>query len=202
MPHPADVPVRLQPALFLDRDGVINEEVGYLHRWEDVRFVDGIVSLIQQANQLGFFTCVVTNQAGIGRGLYSQADFDRLMDRMQTELLSQGARLDAVYSSPYHPIHGLGEYQRETECRKPRPGMMLSAAADHHLDLAHSLMVGDRCSDMQAAVAAGIPHRLLFRSHDDMPCPEDIAYTVITHIYQIRQELQRLAMALERLNIM
>ena len=153
-------------ALFLDRDGVINEEIGYLWRFEDVRFVPGIVPLLQAANRLGVFTCVVTNQAGIGRGLYSETQFEQLMQEMRRALEAQGARLDAVYHSPFHPVHGIGKYRRESAWRKPAPGMLLQAAADHSLDLARSTMVGDRCGDMEAGAAAGVPHLFLLNSDD------------------------------------
>ncbi len=153
-------------ALFLDRDGVINEEVGYLHRFEDVRFVDGIVPLLRLANRLGVFTCVVTNQAGIGRGLYTEEQFQKLMRQMREALSAQGAVLDAVYHSPFHPEHGLGEYRQDTPCRKPAPGMLLQAAAEHGLDVTRSVMVGDRCSDMAAGAAAGVPALFLLRGKE------------------------------------
>lgn len=158
-------------ALFLDRDGVINEEIGYLHRFEEVRFVDGIVPLLQLANRLGVFTCVVTNQAGIGRGLYTEAQFQELMRRMRGALGEQGAVLDAVYHSPFHPEHGLGEYRRDTPCRKPAPGMLLQAAAEHGLDVGRSVMVGDRCSDMAAGAAAGVPDLFLLNSAEACTLP-------------------------------
>lgn len=159
------------PALFLDRDGVINEEIGYLHRFEDVQFVPGIVPLLQTANRLGVFTCVVTNQAGIGRGLYSEEQFQLLMRSMRAALDIEGAHLDAVYHSPFHPVHGVGAYRRESPCRKPAPGMLLQAAADHGLDLARSAMVGDRCSDMAAGAAAGVPNLFLLNGSEQCPDP-------------------------------
>ncbi len=162
----------LRRALFLDRDGVINEEVGYLHRFQDVRFVKGIVPLLQAANAQGWFVCVVTNQAGIGRGLYSEQQFQELMHEMRAALSEQDAHLDAVYFSPFHPEHGIGEYRRDTECRKPNPGMLLRAAQEHSLDLCGSIMVGDRCSDMQAGAAAGVSELYLFRNLEANGCAE------------------------------
>ncbi len=175
-----------RPALFLDRDGVINEEIGYLHRFEDVRFVEGIVPLVQTANQLGYFVCVVTNQAGIGRGLYTEEQFQQLMRQMRAALELQGARLDAVYHSPFHPEHGLGEYRRETACRKPSPGMLLRAATEHGLDLGRSVMVGDRCSDMVAGAAAGIPQLYLVNS---MERCTDIRYDTIDNLNPVTLHL-------------
>ena len=167
-----------RPALFLDRDGVINEEIGYLHRFEDVRFVPGAADLIRAANTAGMPVIVVTNQAGIGRGLYTEAQFHRLTQAMRDALQQQNARLDAVYFSPFHPEHALGEYRRDTECRKPKPGMLLRAAAEHGIDLAVSVLVGDRCSDIEAGSAAGVPHRFLLRGTELAPCA-CAAYTAV-----------------------
>jgi len=158
-------------ALFLDRDGVINHEVGYLHRPEDVRWVEGIFPLCRTARQLGYKLVVVTNQSGIARGLYTQADFDALTDWMRAEFNAQRAPLDAVYCCPYHPEHGLGDYKREHPDRKPAPGMLLRAAGELSLDLTRSVLVGDRCSDIAAAHAAGLAQAFLLRGTETQPCP-------------------------------
>jgi D-glycero-D-manno-heptose 1,7-bisphosphate phosphatase len=160
-----------QKALFLDRDGVINHEIGYLHRPEDVRFVDGIFSLCRTAQSLGYALVVVTNQSGIARGLYTPAEFDALMQWMSQQFAQQGITLTAVYHCPYHPTHGIGEYQRESDDRKPAPGMILRAARDHDLDLAQSILVGDRCSDLAAANAADLRQAFLIRGTEPEPCP-------------------------------
>ncbi len=160
----------LRPALFLDRDGVINEEVGYLHRPEDVRWVEGIVPLCRTARALGYALVVVTNQSGIARGLYSTEDFEKLMNWMRTELKVRGVVLDAVYHCPFHPEHGVGEWRREHEDRKPGPGMLFRAARDLKLDLKASLLVGDRCSDIAAANAAGLPRAFLLSGTERGPC--------------------------------
>ncbi|WP_260703367.1 D-glycero-alpha-D-manno-heptose-1,7-bisphosphate 7-phosphatase [Edaphobacter flagellatus] len=140
-----------QRALFLDRDGVVNEEIGYLHKAEDVRFVPGIFSLCRTAMQLGYRLVVVTNQAGIARGYYTEADFEALMQWMREELRAEGVELDAVYYCPYHPEHGIGEYRREHEDRKPGTGMLRRAVKEFGISLVDSVMVGDRCSDIVAA---------------------------------------------------
>jgi D-glycero-D-manno-heptose 1,7-bisphosphate phosphatase len=166
MPHPPQT-----PALFLDRDGVINQEVGYLSRPEDVIWVPGIFPLCRTAVALGYKLVVVTNQSGIARGLYSQADFDALMDWMRQEFTAQGTPLDAVYHCPFHPEHGIGLYKREHEDRKPSPGMLLRAARDLHLDLSESILIGDRCSDIAAANAAGLRQAFLIAGTEPHPCP-------------------------------
>jgi D-glycero-D-manno-heptose 1,7-bisphosphate phosphatase len=158
------------PALFLDRDGVINHEVGYLHRAGDVRWVEGIFSLARTASQLGYKLVVVTNQAGIARGYYRLDDFHALMDWMRAEFVRQGAALEGVYFCPYHPEGSVAEFRREHQDRKPGPGMLLRAAADLGLDLARSVMVGDRCSDVAAANAAGLRQAFLLRGTEETAC--------------------------------
>ena len=160
----------MNKALFLDRDGVLNEEVHYLHRIEDVRWMPGIVPLCLTAQSLGYKLVVVTNQAGIGRGLYTLSQFDVLMHWMRAELAAQGVTLDAVYHCAFHPEHGVGEYKREHEDRKPAPGMLLRAARDLELDLGESIMVGDRCSDIVAANAAGVRRAFLIAGTEDTRC--------------------------------
>ena len=157
-------------ALFLDRDGVVNEEVGYLHRIEEVRFVEGIFSLCRTAISLGYRLIVVTNQAGIARGFYTEADFHALMDFIQAELRTQGIRFDAVYHCPYHPEHGVGPYKREHEDRKPGTGMLRRGAREFDISLADSVMIGDRYSDIGAANAAGLRQAFLINGTEQSPC--------------------------------
>lgn len=151
-----------RPALFLDRDGVINEDLGYVHRPEQVRFIPGCFELVRAANRAGLPVVIVTNQAGIGRGYYSEACFHSLMAWMAERFAERDAHLDAVYFSPFHPEHGLGDYRKTSDCRKPGPGMLLRAARENELNLAGSLLVGDRPSDLQAGRAAGLSRLLLF----------------------------------------
>ncbi|HEX4155630.1 MAG TPA: HAD family hydrolase [Acidobacteriaceae bacterium] len=157
-------------ALFLDRDGVLNHEVGYLWHPEDVRWVEGATSLCRTAMELGYKLVVVTNQSGIARGLYSEADFHSLMDWMRGELGREKILLDGVYFCPFHPEQGVGGYRREHEDRKPGPGMLLRAARDLELELERSVMVGDRCSDVAAANAAGLRQAFLLRGTETEPC--------------------------------
>jgi D-glycero-D-manno-heptose 1,7-bisphosphate phosphatase len=157
-------------ALFLDRDGVVNVEVGYLHRAEEVRFVDGIFSLCRTAMKLGYRLIVVTNQAGIARGYYTEADFHTLMDFIRTKLRAEHIELDAVYHCPYHPEHGVGPYKREHEDRKPGTGMLRRGAREFGLSLADSILIGDRCSDIAAANAAGLRQAFLISGTEPAPC--------------------------------
>jgi D-glycero-D-manno-heptose 1,7-bisphosphate phosphatase len=157
-------------ALFLDRDGVVNEEVGYLHRVDEVRFVDGIFSLCRTAAGLGYRLIVVTNQAGIARGYYSEADFEVLMEFMRGELRGEGIELDAVYYCPFHPEHGVGKYRQEHEDRKPGTGMLRRGAREFGVELSESVMVGDRCSDVGAANAAGLRQMFLIGGTEATAC--------------------------------
>jgi D-glycero-D-manno-heptose 1,7-bisphosphate phosphatase len=158
-------------ALFLDRDGVINEDTAYLFRPEDVRWVDGIFPLVRTARELGWKVVIVTNQSGIGRGLYTEEDFHRLMDWMRAAFVAENSALDAVYFCAFHPTAQLDAYRREHPDRKPAPGMLLRAAADLRLDLSASILVGDRCSDIAAANAAGLRQAFLLAGTETAPCP-------------------------------
>jgi D-glycero-D-manno-heptose 1,7-bisphosphate phosphatase len=150
-----------RPALFLDRDGVINVDYGYVHTPEEFQFVDGIFEVVANANQAGYLAVVVTNQAGIGRGYYSESQFHVLIDWMKDRFADRGGKIDAVYFSPYHPEHVMGQYRRDTDCRKPGPGMLLQAERDLDVDMGRSIFIGDKPSDMAAGRAAGVGTLLL-----------------------------------------
>ena len=152
----------LRPALFLDRDGVINVDTGYLHRIADCRFVEGVFGLVAAFAVRGYAIVVATNQAGIGRGYYGEAEFAELMGWMREEFARQGGRIDAVYHCPDHPTEGIGPYRRDNPWRKPGPGMLLQAGIDLGLDLAASLIIGDKESDMAAGRAAGLGTLVLY----------------------------------------
>jgi D-glycero-D-manno-heptose 1,7-bisphosphate phosphatase len=178
----------MNKALFLDRDGIINHEVGYLHRVEDVRWVDGIFALCRTAVALGYKLVVVTNQSGIARGLYSEAQFQTLMQWMELQFARELAPLDAVYFCPFHPVHGVGEYKREHEDRKPGPGMLLRAARELGLDLAQSVFVGDRCSDVQAGKAAGVGRMFLLLGTEESACAGE--FEEVVSLAEVQERLR------------
>ena len=151
----------LRPAAFLDRDGVINVDRGYVFRRQDFEFVPGVLEGARRLNALGYALVVVTNQSGIGRGLYTEADFRSLTAWMAQAFDEAGAPIAGVYFCPHHPTEATGPYKLACRCRKPAPGMLLDAAEQLGLDLAASVMFGDRASDMQAAKSAGVTRRIL-----------------------------------------
>jgi D-glycero-D-manno-heptose 1,7-bisphosphate phosphatase len=148
-------------AAFLDRDGVINVDHGYVVRREDFSFVPGVLDGARRLRKLGFTLVVVTNQSGIGRGLYSAEAFEQLTAWMKAQFESAGAPLAGVYFCPHHPTEATSEFRRTCDCRKPAPGMLLAAAQELGLDLGASVLFGDKHSDLLAARAAGVPERVL-----------------------------------------
>lgn len=148
-------------ALFLDRDGVININHGYVHTPANTDWVPGIFELVTDAHARGYVPIVVTNQAGIGRGLYDEAMFLDYTAWMHAQFAARGTPLLATFWCPHHPEAGLGDYRADCDCRKPRPGMLLDAIKRFDVDAARSLMIGDKQGDLDAAAAAGVPARLL-----------------------------------------
>lgn len=142
--------------MILDRDGVVNHDIGFLHRSEGCRFIDGIFDLARAFAARGFALVIATNQSGIGRGIFGEDDFATFMRWMEAEFERQGAPLAAVYHCPFHPTEAIGPYRQDSAWRKPRPGMLLQAAAIFGLDLARSWCIGDRTSDIEAGRAAGV----------------------------------------------
>lgn len=148
-------------ALFLDRDGVVNVDSGHVHRRECFEFQPGIFELCRAAQACGYLLIIVTNQAGIARGYYSESEFLELTDWMNAKFAEQQVHITRVYYCPYHPVLGIGKYKYDSPDRKPSPGMLLRAQSELHLDLASSVLVGDRFSDIQAAIAAGVGTQIL-----------------------------------------
>lgn len=160
------MPYLVQPrALFLDRDGVINVDYGYVHRQDQVHFIDGIFEVCRHAHHMGYYIIVVTNQAGIGRGYYSHKDFEDLMTWMKTIFAEQGCPITQVYWCPYHPTAGVGGYRQDSFDRKPNPGMILTAANQYDLNLKKSILIGDKISDMVAGETAGVRCNLLYQTY-------------------------------------
>jgi D-glycero-D-manno-heptose 1,7-bisphosphate phosphatase len=148
-------------AVFLDRDGVINRDTGYTHRIDDFVFMDGIFDFARKCRQLNFELVVVTNQAGIARGYYTEQDFHTLTAWVESRFREEGAPLTATYYCPYHP-DGIAPYRQQSSMRKPNPGMLYAAAQEHAIDLGSSIIVGDQETDAMAGHTAGLAGIVLF----------------------------------------
>lgn len=179
--------MRKNKALFLDRDGVINVYKEYVHSREDFHFQEGIYELCRAAQALGYLLLVVTNQAGIARGYYSESDFLDLTKWMTQKFADEQVQIARVYYCPYHPVHGLGKYKRDSPDRKPHPGMLLRARRDFNLDLAKSVLIGDRLLDIEAATAAGVGTRILLPSGTESIESQDDHFYVSRSLDEIRR---------------
>ncbi|MDA9353025.1 HAD family hydrolase [Gammaproteobacteria bacterium] len=154
--------MQINKALFLDRDGVINHNLGYVYKKDDFKFIDGIFELVKAAKIKKYLVIVVTNQAGIGRGFYNENDFFVLMEWVKIKFKHNDSSIDDIFFCPFHPTHGLGSYKKDSHLRKPNPGMIIEAQKKHNLNLSKSIMIGDNISDMEASKSSGIGTSILF----------------------------------------
>lgn len=154
----------MNKAVFLDRDGVINHDHAYVSNILNFEFIDGVFDACQQFIKQGYMIIVVTNQSGIGRGYYSEQDFNLLTNWMKAEFDKHQVTISEVYFCPHHPKNALPNYLKKCDCRKPMPGMLNQAINKFDIDVNQSIMVGDKVSDLQAAKAAGIKTKILVRS--------------------------------------
>ena len=154
-----------QRAIFLDRDGTISEEVGYVNHLSRYRLMPNSLEAIKIANRAGFKVIVTTNQSGVARGYFSESLVRQVHERLTAWAEAAEARLDAIYFCPHHPEEGAPPYRAACDCRKPRPGMILRAAREHGLDLSRCYAVGDGLVDLEAAAAAGVPGVLVLTGY-------------------------------------
>ena len=152
----------MERALFLDRDGVINEDCGYCYQPKHCVFVDGIFDLTQKAQENGYLVIVITNQSGIARGYYSESEFLEFTLWIERQFKLRGITITQTYHCPHHPDHAPDRSRQEfCKCRKPQPGMILEALSNHEISAEQSILVGDNISDMDAAFRAGIGKKVL-----------------------------------------
>ena len=185
---------RSSRAVFIDRDGTLNKDIGYVSTPDELVIYPWAAEAVRLINESGLLTVVITNQSGIARGMYSEATLGSIHSRMIEELALRGARIDAVYYCPHHPDVGDARYRTVCECRKPRTGMLDRAAREHDVDLAQSFVIGDKASDMKLAENAGARAALVLTGYgretlahpDRWPCaPEIVAENLLEAVKRI-----------------
>lgn len=162
-------------AVFLDRDGVINVDHGYVSAWEQFEFLPGVPEALRELQSAGYLLIVVSNQSGIGRGYYSETNLEALNQAIAHYLYSTvGVRVSGFYHCPHHPTEAEGEFRKQCHCRKPAPGMIHRAVRDHGIDVKTSLLVGDKDSDIEAGRAAGVTRlfKVVGSSHSVASAPD------------------------------
>lgn len=176
----------MKPALFLDRDGVINHEVNYLSKIEDFRFIEGVFDTCRTFQNLDYYIFIITNQAGIARGYYSEEEYFTLTNWMLQKFSDRHIKIHKTYHCPHHPEGVVKKYAVQCDCRKPKPGMICQASKEFNADLSHSILVGDKLTDVLAGKAAGVGTNILVRSgHPFVPCDEKYADKVIDSIADV-----------------
>lgn len=169
----------MNKALFLDRDGIINIDHGYVYKISQFEFMEGIFDLCNAAQSKGYDIYVVTNQSGIARGYYNINDFNELTAWMLDKFEENKIHIKDVYFCPHHPHKGINEFNKECLCRKPAPGMMIRASEQYDVDLDKSILIGDKPSDMEAAQNSGISIRILV-NNDSSTFSEHMTHQVST----------------------
>jgi D-glycero-D-manno-heptose 1,7-bisphosphate phosphatase len=177
----------MNKALFLDRDGVINKEKDYLYKVEDFEFIDGVFEALQYFQARDYLLIIATNQSGIARGFYTEEDFLALNQWMLQQFTRNEIHITKVYYSPFHPEHGFGKYKKEAFCRKPNPGMILQAKEEFDIDLEKSFLIGDKESDIEAGINAGIKMNILVKSGHRIDPAKTKASLIIDRIIDMIQ---------------
>lgn len=149
-------------ALFLDRDGIINEDSGYVYSLQDLKIINGIIKLCEKAYKSDYLLIVVTNQSGIGRGYYTEEQFWIFMDVIYSHFAENGVLITKTYFAPYYENSNIPKYRTGKEYRKPNIGMFLDAQKEFDIDLSKSIMIGDKITDIQAGLMAGIGRNILY----------------------------------------
>lgn len=181
----------MKPAIFLDRDGTINIDHGYVHTSDDFQFIEGTIEALAELKKMGYLLVLVTNQSGIGRGLFTEDQFMHLTEWMDWSLADRGVDIDGIYFCPHHPEATIDEYRQVCECRKPQPGMFLEAQKYLDIDMGASYMVGDKKEDMLAAAAAGVGHKILVKTGKSVTEEsEKVADTVLNSLAELPNYLR------------
>lgn len=153
----------MNKAIFLDRDGTLNIDHGYVHEIDQFQFIEGSIEALQALKKMGYLLVLVTNQSGIARGYFSEEQFLQLTEWFDWSLADRGVDFDGIYYCPHHP-EGKGEYRQDCDCRKPKGGMLLQGIEELNIDPAQSFMVGDKVEDLQAGAAAKVRYKILVKT--------------------------------------
>lgn len=194
--HPQSIVANteLSAAIFVDRDGTLNEDIGYVSTPDELVLYPWAAEAVRLINTSGFLAIVITNQSGIARGLYTEETLEVIHSSMIEQLARKGARIDGVYYCPHHPEIGAAPYRRACECRKPQIGMLDRAARDHNINLPRSFVIGDKASDIKLAENAGARAALVLTGYgqetlarpDRWPCaPEIVAENLLEAVKRI-----------------
>lgn len=183
---------RMNKAIFLDRDGTLNIDYGYVHEIDNFKFIDGAIDVLRELKKMGYMLVLVTNQSGIARGYFSEEQFLQLTEWMDWSLAEQDVDLDGIYYCPHHP-EGKGEYKEECDCRKPKSGMLLQAIKELKIDPTQSIMVGDKVEDIKAGIGAKVKMNVLVRTGKTVTEEgERVADYVLDSIVDLPRILKRL----------
>ncbi len=168
----------MNKAIFLDRDGVINYDYGFIYKWSEFKFIDGVIKALQILTNYGFKIFIITNQSGIARGFYSTNDLEILHKQMLNYLSKRSININEVFYCPHHEKGKSKEYAINCLCRKPKPGMLLLAKDKYNINMKESYLVGDKISDLQAGWNAGVRCCYLVRKNgtDNYPKFESFIY--------------------------
>ncbi|WP_109079441.1 D-glycero-beta-D-manno-heptose 1,7-bisphosphate 7-phosphatase [Aggregatibacter kilianii] len=154
----------MKKAVFLDRDGTLNIDYGYVHEIDNFRFIEGGIEALKKLKEMGYLLVLVTNQSGIARGYFTEQQFLQLTEWMDWSLADRGVDLDGIYYCPHHPEAKITEFKQDCDCRKPKSGMLLQAIKELSIDPSRSIMIGDKIEDLRAGKGAKIGTNILVRT--------------------------------------
>ncbi|WP_109080764.1 D-glycero-beta-D-manno-heptose 1,7-bisphosphate 7-phosphatase [Aggregatibacter aphrophilus] len=163
----------MNKAVFLDRDGTLNIDYGYVHKIDDFHFIEGSIEALKKLKEMGYLLVLVTNQSGIARGYFTEQEFLQLTEWMDWSLADRGVDLDGIYYCPHHPEAKLAEFKQDCDCRKPKSGMLLQAIEELNIDPARSIMIGDKIEDLCAGQGAKIRTNILVRMGKEVTAKEE-----------------------------
>ena len=164
---------KMNKAVFLDRDGTLNIDYGYVHKIDDFHFIEGSIEALKKLKEMGYLLVLVTNQSGIARGYFTEQEFLQLTEWMDWSLADRGVDLDGIYYCPHHPEAKLAEFKQDCDCRKPKSGMLLQAIEELNIDPARSIMIGDKVEDLFAGQGAKIRTNILVRMGKEVTAKEE-----------------------------